>query len=450
MLSLYLHIPFCSQKCAYCSFTSFPVNWIQNSESRIQNYLTALKAEIKHYWTIFPNEEIKTIYIGGGTPNLIWADNIISLIDEIKKYFNTDSVAEYSFEFNPFPQEEIYAIIKKLNAAYAKESRVRFSFGIQSLDDEVLKSAGRFTPQGGAKSSFVQIIDFLRGLQAYKQENNVFNFDFIAFGRFNETRSGNLQLRDQNKLKFFENFVHSGFADSFSLYTLELSEWSKRYSNLSPFVKGLQSSSAGEVCRTEGFIKQDESEDDLISEEFQILKEILLEAGYNRYEISNFAHPGKNSIHNMAYRTMENYLGLGLASSSFLDKSYRRDWSHLSENNFRLRLTNTKNLAHYLAGNRLDESATIHMTNKDFLIEKFFLNLRTNQWIKDLSQFTEVLVPNYETKIKKYQDEWFIENLKLAPLWKGGRGDLPATNLKLTDSGMDVFNTIITDLLQEI
>ena len=88
------------------------------------------------------------------------------------------------------------------------------------------------------------------------------------------------------------------------------------------------------------------------------------------------------------------------------------------------------------------------MNSKDYLIEKFFLNFRTNQWIKDINEFKEILVPNYEKKIENYINQWFI--FGVAPLWKGKRRDLPATHFKLTDSGMDVFNTIITDLMQEI
>ena len=77
----------------------------------------------------------------------------------------------------------------------------------------------------------------------------------------------------------------------------------------------------------------------------------------------------------MAYRTMENYLGLGLAASSFLDK----DHAEKLGKNTMLRLTNTKNLNDYLTSKRLDETATIEMNSKDYLIEKFFLNFRTNQ-----------------------------------------------------------------------
>lgn len=407
MLSLYLHIPFCSQKCAYCSFTVIPVALLEDLNSRIEKYVHALKQEIQSYWKKFPNEEINTIYFGGGTPNLIGADNLIEIINEIKKHFNTENVAEISFEFNPFPQEELYTIIEKLNKEYQKEARLRFSFGIQSFDDEVLKSSGRAT-------SFGQLTEFLRWLQKYKQENNIFNFDFIAFGKFNETRSWNFQLRDQSKIKFFENFVKSGFADSFSIYTLELFEWSKRYNTQSKLLAKQKWTNTTE----------DLEKDNLISEEFQILKEIVLEAGYHRYETSNFAHLGKNSIHNIAYRTMENYLGLGLSAASFVDG---------------VRFTNTKNINTYLEWNRLDQSQTIKLTPKDYLIEKFFLSLRTNQWIKNINEFKEILVPNYEKKIKNYQKEWFIQNIKDKE-----------SEVKLTDAWMDVCNTIIIDLLQEI
>jgi len=155
----------------------------------------------------------------------------------------------------------------------------------------------------------------------------------------------------------------------------------------------------------------------------------------------------------MTYRTMENYLWLGLASSSFLDKEHSKilnvlHWQREGWKGFGLRLTNTKNLNDYLASKRLDESKTIEMNSKDYLIEKFFLNFRTNQWIKDINEFKEILVPNYEKKIENYINQWFI--FGVAPLWKGKRRDLPATHFKLTDSGMDVFNTIITDLMQEI
>lgn len=137
-------------------------------------------------------------------------------------------------------------------------------------------------------------MDFLRGLQVLKTDTTVFNFDFIAFGKRNQSKKGNRYLRNQLALDFFENFVHSGFADSFSLYTLELFENQMRKR------KNADKLISGEYFGT----------DDDIYEEFTLLKSILLSAGYARYELSNFAHAGKSSIHNRVYREMENYLGL--------------------------------------------------------------------------------------------------------------------------------------------
>jgi len=135
------------------------------------------------------------------------------------------------------------------------------------------------------------MVDFLRNLQPLKQDNSVYNFDFIAFGKFHTSKKGNIQLRNQSALAFFYDFVNSGFADSFSLYTLELFEHQQWKKN-------------SEVD------KQYFGSDDDIFEEFSFLKEILEEAGYSRYEISNFSKVAKSSLHNRVYREMEDYLGL--------------------------------------------------------------------------------------------------------------------------------------------
>jgi coproporphyrinogen III oxidase-like Fe-S oxidoreductase len=146
------------------------------------------------------------------------------------------------------------------------------------------------------------MVDFLRALQPQKQENNVFNFDFIAFGKFNQTKKGNTQLWTSSAFSFFEDFVNAHFADSFSLYTLEFSEHQRR------------SREKKSDLLSRGCFGTEED----IYEEFDRLKTVLLEAGYARYEISNFALIAKSSIHNRVYREMEEYLGLGLGASSLV------------------------------------------------------------------------------------------------------------------------------------
>lgn len=414
MLSLYLHIPFCSQVCNYCSFSVLE----KQSEEMLSPYIDKLHAEIDQYRKLFPKSEICSIYIGWGTPNLIGSEELIRLIDHCAEVFDCENVGELSFEFNPFPQDEIYSIVKELNQHYIKRPRVRFSFGIQSFDNGVLANSGR-------PYTFPWMVDFLRGLRDYKQENNIFNFDFIAFGKFNQTKKGNIQLWTQPALEFFSEFCNSGFADSFSLYTLELFENQRRKKSESTLL-------INQWCFW--------TEDD-IYEEFDYLKEILLDAGYSRYEISNFARISKSSIHNRIYREMENYLGLWLNASSFIraDSPYFKPLAEqlkITESIEAIRFTNTPYLPKYLSWETINKESLEKLQKSDFLIESFFLALRTDRGILDISLFEPILIPNYKEKLQSYAEQEFVY--------------FKDAGFALTDAGMDCYNTIVTEILKEV
>lgn len=432
MLSLYVHIPFCNQKCKYCSFNIFPVNNLSNSQKIIDNYISSLTKEINFYSEILAKPQIKSLYFGWWTPNKIWAQNIIKIIDQIANKFDLEDLAELSFEFNPYPQEEIYSIIQELNNKYKSLARLRYSFWIQSLDNKILQQSWRET-------TFIWLVEFLRWLRAIKQNNNLFNFDFIAFGKFNETRKWNQQLWDQNTLNFFQDFVNSLFAESFSLYTLELFHWSLRYH------EQLKSLSATKTWWSSNFDLTNWrlSNDDDIYNEFSLLKDIILDSWYIRYELSNFSKLWKSSIHNRVYRNMENYIWLWVAWSSFLNSNipnYEKIIKTINPDfnidNKWIRFTNTQNITDYINWKIIDPNNIQILNDDDYLIEKFFLWLRTDQWIDNIDEFTNILVPNYQSLIYSYQEQWFctINNKKL----------------KLTDQWMDVFNSIITDILNKI
>lgn len=142
---------------------------------------------------------------------------MIKLIDHIGQVWKLDYLEELSIEINPDPVDDMLELIQTISRYYKNFPRVRFSVGIQSFDNEVLEESGR-------QYNFQACVDFLRKLTKVRMDHNIFNFDFIAFGKFNTTRKGDIQLRDPAKLEFFQRFVESGFADSFSLYTLELFE----------------------------------------------------------------------------------------------------------------------------------------------------------------------------------------------------------------------------------
>ena len=396
MLSLYIHIPFCVKNCPYCSFSV-----VQNpNDEMIQTYLDNLHNEIDEWWKAFWKVEIRTIYFGWWTPNLIWAEEIKKLIHHCEEIFDCENVGELSFECNPFPQDQVYEFISELQKSFKKYPRVRFSFGIQSLDNWVLENAWR-------PYTFPWMVDFLRGLRDLKLENSVYNFDFMAFGIFNQTKRWDLQLWTPSALEFFQDFVNSWFADSFSLYMLELFEHQKRKKNPEWNSAIIQQSGL--------FWNEDE-----IYEEFDILKSIIQEWWYKRYEISNFAAVGKSSIHNRVYREMEDYLWLWLSASSFInakslyfqsvvEQLKKVDSSFSSQLLSWIRRTNTPYFPKYIWNEKLAELAIQPMSESDYLIEAFFLSLRTDRWIDDISKFESVLVQDYSQKIKLYEENGFLK-----------------------------------------
>ncbi len=418
MLSLYIHIPFCVKNCPYCSFSI-----VQNPDNdMIQNYLSVLHSEIDERWKVFWRAEIRTIYFWWWTPNLIWSEEIKKIIHHCENIFDCENVGELSFECNPFPQDQVYEFVSDLQKSFKKYPRVRFSFWIQSLDNWVLENAWR-------PYTFPWMVDFLRWLWDLKLENSVFNFDFMAFWVFNQTKKWEVQLWTPSALEFFQDFVNSWFADSFSLYMLELFEhqkWKKenKWDNI-----------------TQQWLFGNEDE---IYEEFDILKNIIEDWGYKRYEISNFSAVGKSSIHNRVYWEMEDYLWLWLSASSFInEKSQYFDvvkdkllWHENNHKLFWIRWTNTPYFPKYIWGEKLAKSETKWLSEKDYLIESFFLWLRTDKWVDNISRFQSVLINDYQEKVKLYEENWFLQSREN---W-----------FILTDEGMDCYNWIITELLKEI
>ena len=214
------------------------------------------------------------------------------------------------------------------------------------------------------------------------------------------------------------------FADSFSLYTLELI-WNQKWKN----------KASDKLISWEYFWTDDE-----IYEEFSLLKDIVLNAWYSRYEISNFSLAGKSSIHNRVYWNMENYIGLWLNSASYLNKSalsedlrtylwVQGDWAGV-------RFKNVSILKEYCLWTYLDWKETQVLTDKDYLIESFFLSLRTDKGIWNIKKYESILVDGYEDKLNLYKNENYV--------------DFDWESLMLTDEGMDVSNTILSELMKEI
>ncbi len=435
MISLYIHIPFCASKCAYCSFNSLPID---SSDGLIDQYIEAMKKEIDHYSETLTDKSLKTLYFWWGTPSRIWILRIIDIIEYIRTKFNFEELAELSIELNPYPEDEVLDFVRTLNKKYDKVSRLRYSFGIQSFDDEILQRTWR-------AYSFWSIVEFLRSLVKLRKENNVFNFDFIAFGKFQISKNGFKQLRHEFKREFLKKFLDSWYVDSISLYTLE---GIKDKDKSSREIQQISHSLSQAPNPPSSYYGTDEE----IMEEFGILKKIIENAGFWRYEISNFAKAGKASIHNMVYWNMENYLWIGLSASSFFHTQDSNNLSGIRNQESKIdipnklipnkpltsgiRRTNTWDIKQYLEWNRVNEKEVQILNESDLLIEEFFLRLRTREGITDISKFIPLLVSNYDSLIMSYKKEELV--------------DFDGKRLQLTDAWMDVSNSIITDLLQKL
>ncbi len=398
---VYIHIPFCENKCPYCSFLVFEKNKISKFENIKIKYARALKTHLKLWKDKLNINQVRTIYFGWGTPLTLGEENLIDITQYVLEIFDPDQIEEISIELNPSPHQKVLKFIKKFNQYFKNIFRIRYSIGIQSLQPEVLKLAWR-------DYNFISVSTFLRELRNLKQQNNVINLDFIAFGIPRSRNKKDLsKFRHPTYIKFFTDLANSSFVDSFSLYFLELFAWSLWYKYLK---------------QNKLDIKDEDS-----WEEFNYLKQIITQAGYSRYEVSNFSTSGKESIHNLIYWNLEPYIALWVWWAWFLPQ----------QNGTWIRWENIKNIYEYIniisndseeAFSKITKQEVV--SHQDLLFEEFFLRLRTKWGIKDISKYTPILQSNRESKIRELATQDLIN---YAP---------PA--LKLTDKGMDLSNEVIT------
>ncbi len=445
MLSLYIHIPFCYHKCAYCSFFVLPEEDIigqewENKPDKLQNlkqnYLEALLDENKQSAKTFSGQQIRTIYIGGWTPFQLGEKRLFELIDNVLASWDCEFLEELSIELNPDPFDDVLDFVRKAQKKYKNIFRLRFSFGIQTFDDKILASSKR-------NYVFNNLINWFREMIEIKEHTTCYNLDFIAFGDTlgwphpNPLQKGegaiveeNRLPRDKRKREFFKTLADSQAFDWFSVYTLELFPGAERYYDK----RKLEVKSWASKTETEGAIFSDE--DETIWQEFQWIKKTIMDAWYKRYEISNFALSGKRSLHNMVYWRMENYVWLGINASSCLvaDAVQTIDPILLDT---ALRFKNTTKWKQYLDGSFLDKDSYIWLTEDERLSEEVMLLLRTDQWIS-LEKYRWVLVKDIDKVLL-----WLIESkhIKLKP---------DTDSYRLTSKWMDVYNAVLMEVLEKI
>ena len=323
---IYLHIPFCKQKCSYCNFhfsTSFSLK---------DEMLSAIKKEIQLRHNELENKTLKSLYFGGGTPSVLSVDEIKSLIDEIQKYFSFDNNIEITLESNPDDLNKNF--LEELSQTEIN----RLSIGTQSFFDEDLKLMNRAHNASEAESSIKRAQDF--GLE------NI-SIDLI-YG----SPTSNFEIWKDNLSK-----------------TIEL-----QVPHVSSYALTVEPKTALEKWIENGKIRSPEETEQ--NQEFYYMKDFLKDNGFDHYEISNFGKPGFHSKHNSAYWKSEPYLGIGPSAHSY-NGHLERSWN----------IANNPIYIKNLNQNILPKEKEI-LTEKDRFNEMMMIGLRTI-WGVDLNRINQ-------------------------------------------------------------
>ena len=267
--ALYIHIPFCASRCAYCDFATSACH----DDALMDSYADALSLQLRRAAKAGLLGNVKTIYIGGGTPTHLGARRLNSLVYMISLSVNLENVEEFTVEANPESLDA--AIVKDLFALGVN----RMSIGVQSFDDAVLREYGR--PHAAA--------DVEAAIAAVKERDMSFSLDLICGGPNQTLASWRFSV---------ERAVVSG-AGHVSIYPLAVEE-------------GTPLAARVEAGGWEG------PSEDAEAEMMEVAEQILSSAGFERYEVASYALPGCESKHNTAYWTGVEYLGLGAGASSMM------------------------------------------------------------------------------------------------------------------------------------
>lgn len=276
-LELYIHIPFCARKCLYCDFLSFPASAAAQAE-----YMDQLRCEILFSGPWYQDYEVKTIFIGGGTPSVLEPEQITMLMQTVTRVFSVAEDAEITIEANPGTR-----LASKL-ALYRQAGINRLSLGLQSASNEELRLLGRIHT----------FEDFLMSYQAARMAgfSNI-NVDLMSAIPGQSAESWRNTVRKVIMLK----------PEHISAYSLIVEEGT-------PFGDHYLSHLSDSLAAWPPLAEEDEER-----WMYHLTKTFLEEAGYRRYEISNYAKPGRECRHNIGYWTGVEYLGLGLGASSYVD-----------------------------------------------------------------------------------------------------------------------------------
>lgn len=369
--ALYIHIPFCKQKCLYCDFQSFA-----NLDSMMESYIDALEKEINKKSI---NYEFVSLFIGGGTPSYLSSNLLEKLMNIISKLKFVEN-AEKTIECNPGTVNKEKLLILK------KGGINRLSFGLQTCDDKLLKKIGRIHDYKTFKENYY--------LAREVGFNNI-NID-VMFGLPTQTLEGYLEglhkIIDLNP-------------DHLSVYSLIVEE-------NTPFYR----------MYDEGKLElPDENIERLMYEKGKVLLE---NEGYKQYEISNFSKDSKQCFHNKEYWKCNEYLGVGVSSSSYINK---------------IRYKNIDGVKNYIESINNNKEVTIVEnvnTINDEIEEFMFMGLRMIDGI-DENEFEK----RFNKSVDQVYKSVILDNINKGLLIRKDN------RIYLSEKGVELSNVVMSDMI---
>lgn len=376
MSGLYIHIPFCKQACSYCDF--YFVTGQQYKQEFVDQLIEEINAREN---TKFSKEPVQTIYFGGGTPSLLSVEQVQAIMGAIRNVFQLD-LKEVTLEMNPDDVNPEYLDGLKTSGI------TRASMGVQTFDADLLNFMNRAHTSEEA----------LGCLQMLKESDfEVFTVDLI-YGNPGQSLTS-LENDIETLLKFDPPHI--------SAYSLTIEPKTR----LGVQVK------LGRLVPPE---------DDILSEHFDLVEKKFAESGIQQYEVSNFAKPGKEAMHNSNYWSHENYLGLGPGAHSF--------WWEEKKNSAQ-RWSNEKNIKSYLRGEWKEQFDAETLDLENLAEERLMLGLRTKAGVSEFE-----LKSRYNFEFSSEQESYMSKKVEEGKVTMNG-------SINLTTQGLKIADAIVLDLL---
>lgn len=379
MPGIYLHIPFCKQACSYCDF------YFMTNQQYIPDFVDAIIKETEQSKPEDYLRNIETIYFGGGTPSLLSPAQIMMILDAISSNFDTSSVREITFEMNPDDVTPGYInTLKDLGIT-------RLSMGVQSFQPQLLDFMHRAHNREEA----------LRSLEVLSASGMDWNTDLI-YGNPGQT-SADLE-KDINEMLSF-NPPH---ISAYSLTIEPKTRLGKMHENgkLQPV------------------------DDDIVAEHMALIVNKLADQNIQRYEISNYAIPGREALHNSNYWEHIPYLGFGPSAHSFL-------WA--PGDPVAKRQANWRNLKRWIAGPPVDPDTKEILTLDELAEERIMLGLRTRKGIS-----LENIYARYDYRFSDHQKK-YIDHLV-----HNGYAEYDNDRLRLSSEGFAICDEIAVQVISKV